>query len=515
MTSPEPRASDGTFGTVPTPSVFAYDTARSMPTVLEHADRGAIAGRPERGPHRHRVSRGVLILGKPRTLVGLDRLIDTLDERRGRIPVFDRRRIDKRLEGRSGLAFRLQRAVQTNARRIAAADDRPDFTRRRVEREQRCLQRLDGARDDRFPAAARRRGRGHPRFDVTERADDSGLCCLLHVRVDGRVHAEPLLVDGVLSESLDELAPHDLLEVQGGRILAPESVVERHLLGNRRVVLLGRDEPVLAHQPQHHVAALRGAVEIRRGIRGGRRLDDARQHCGFGDRHVRGRFAEIPARGCFCAVQPVAEVDLVQIDFENLILAVHLFDALGEYRLAHFSPQCLVARQKADARELLRNRARALGSPAFANVSEYRADDADAVDAVMSVKARVLDRQYGIPQMRRDATEFDFHAVLTRNGKYWSIVGVVHRGPFGRFAYLAQLVCAGKACNHLIQEPSCEQDNENRGRRQAANGVRVLQRKIACALLPRPQLSAEPIDRSGRPVPSRIRIGHFGRMFSH
>ncbi len=46
----------------------------------------------------------------------------------------------------------------------------------------------------------------------------------------------------------------------------------------------------------------------------------------------------------------------------------------------------LVAREEADARQLLRNRARAFGGTPFANVLEHGAEDADAVDAVVLVK---------------------------------------------------------------------------------------------------------------------------------
>ena len=233
---------------------------------FEQTDRGAITGRPKCGAHRHRVGRGVLILGKPRALVGLNRLIDTLDERRGRIPVFDCRRIDERLEGRSGLAFRLQRAVQANARRIAAADNRSDFTRSPGRARTAMPAAARPGPDDRPANAARSRGGGHPRFDVTERADDSGLCCLLHLRVDGRVDAEALLVNGLLPNRSMSWRRDDFLEVQGGRILAAKAVVKRHLLGDRRVSLALGDEAVVAHQAKHHVAAFGCAVEVRRGI---------------------------------------------------------------------------------------------------------------------------------------------------------------------------------------------------------------------------------------------------------
>ena len=83
------------------------------------------------------------------------------------------------------------------------------------------------------------------------------------------------------------------------------------------------------------------------------------------DRQVGGRLAEVSARGRFGAVEPVAEVDLVQIDLENLVLAVELLDPLRENRFAHLAAKRLVAREEADSRQLLRNRARAFGRAAL------------------------------------------------------------------------------------------------------------------------------------------------------
>ena len=134
-----------------------------------------------------------------------------------------------------------------------------------------------------------------------------------------------------------------------------------------------------------------GALEIRRGIGCGRRSDDARQHRGFGHGEIGRRLAEVAARGRFRAVEAIAEIHLVQIDLENLVLAVELLDPLRENRFAQFAAKRLVAREKADARELLRDRARAFGRAALADVGEHGADDADAVDAVVVVETRVFD----------------------------------------------------------------------------------------------------------------------------
>src|SRR4029079_9244108 len=48
--------------------------------------------------------------------------------------------VDKRLEGRAGLAFRLRRAIEATLVEVAAADHCPDRTAGRVQRYERALQ---------------------------------------------------------------------------------------------------------------------------------------------------------------------------------------------------------------------------------------------------------------------------------------------------------------------------------------------------------------------------------------
>ncbi len=104
--------------------------------------------------------------------------------------------------------------------------------------------------------------------------------------------------------------------------------------------------------------------------------------------------AEIAARRGFGAVQPGAEVHLVQIQLEDLVLGVFVLDQRGEDHLLQLAGVGLLQREETHARELLRDRAGALRAVAFAEVRDRRAGHANEVDALMIVEALILDREH-------------------------------------------------------------------------------------------------------------------------
>ena len=84
--------------------------------------------------------------------------------------------------------------------------------------------------------------------------------------------------------------------------------------------------------------------------------------------------AEVAARGGLDAVQAVAEVDLVQIQLEDLLLGVEVLDVRREDDFLQLPAICLVAREEALSRELLRDRAAAFGAPALLKVPQDGAE---------------------------------------------------------------------------------------------------------------------------------------------
>src|SRR2546430_17514432 len=80
---------------------------------------------------------------------------------------------------------------------------------------------------------------------------------------------------------------------------------------------LGGEEALVAHQAQHHVAPLHGALGVGPRVVGGRRLGQRRQRRRLRDVELAGRLAEVdPARG-LDPVRPRAEVDLIWIELED------------------------------------------------------------------------------------------------------------------------------------------------------------------------------------------------------
>ena len=174
-----------------------------MPTVFEHAHGSAIARRAQRRPYRHRRCGRMLVFRQPRALIRVDGSFKSIDDAGRRISILDRRRIDERLERRAGLALRLQRTVQPDACRIAAADDRAHFAGR-PDRARSATPAAALSVQGGLPrGSAEPRRRADARLDFSQRADDGGLGGLLHVRVDRRIDAQPSLINGVLPEPLD------------------------------------------------------------------------------------------------------------------------------------------------------------------------------------------------------------------------------------------------------------------------------------------------------------------------
>ena len=95
------------------------------------------------------------------------------------------------------------------------------------------------------PAAPLRVLEARPALDVLQPVFDHGLGRLLQVAVDRREDAQAALVDALPSESLDELAPDLLLEIEAEGFLDLERVVERDRRGFARSAVAASIAPEL------------------------------------------------------------------------------------------------------------------------------------------------------------------------------------------------------------------------------------------------------------------------------
>ena len=129
---------------------------------------------------------------------------------------------------------------------------------------------------------------------------------------------------------LHELLPDFFLEVLPERLFAAECIDELDLLLRRALECLVRDDLLLAHCVQDERATRQrpGHAHGRRIHR--RRVDETREQRGFSQVQIGRRLPEVSAGRRFSAVETVAEIDLVQIELEDLILRIHALDPPGE-----------------------------------------------------------------------------------------------------------------------------------------------------------------------------------------
>ena len=111
------------------------------PDRLQHANGDEVLGLGERGADAHRpVELAVVVLGLPVLAAGLrggNEERGVVDDGRRRESLFQRRRVDERLERRSGLALRLRHVVELVALEAPAADERQDGAVLRPHRDER------------------------------------------------------------------------------------------------------------------------------------------------------------------------------------------------------------------------------------------------------------------------------------------------------------------------------------------------------------------------------------------
>ena len=101
----------------------------------------------------------------------------------------------------------------------------------------------------------------------------------------------------------------------------------------------------------------------------------------------------------------MTHVDLVEVQLQEPVLRVPLLQLECEQRLLHLAGEAPVRREEEHLGELLGDRAAALHDAAVAEVRVGGAEDAPDVDPEVRVEARVLDRDDGVAQAKRDLLE--------------------------------------------------------------------------------------------------------------
>ena len=360
------------------------------------ADREADAGHRhveallERLAHRHRAAElMVVVRGTPLAGGGRHGERRVADDRRGREGAdAEGGERDERLEGRSGLAPRVERAVEAAAHAAPPADQRQDLAGARPHDDHRPFER-----------DARRLLRLELGQSVVERAARRGLQFDVHRGEDHR----PRLAGTRLPSAGHEFAARRVEHV-AGRI---ERIGERRDAERRRrgrLLLHRRDVPELAHPREDPRRARLRLARVAPRIEASRRGDHPRQHRLLVEREVVHVAAEVVQRAGRHADDgdraALAEVDLVEIDLEQPLLGDLPLDVGGEERLVRLARQRPLAPHDAVLDHLLGDRAPALHLPA-AQVGPGRAQQPDRIDAAVLQEARVLGGHYRLDQAAR------------------------------------------------------------------------------------------------------------------
>ena len=344
------------------------------------------------------------------------------------------RQIDNRLECRAGLALGLRRSVELALAVIPAADHgaHPAIE---VERHQRCLPDPGGAAvtDKRKLQRILRRALQR-RF---QRGDDGD------VAVD-----MAKIAHGAIQHPIGEIAR----AIAAARTRRDGGALLRRAGGGGRIGKTG-----IHHARQHLPGAGIGLRLVAGRVIARGRLQQAGQHRRLIEIEVARAAPEIaPGRGIH-TIGAGAEIDPVQIDAENLVLAEFLLQPEGEQQFLYLAVEAALRGQEQVLGQLLRDRAATLHHPPFAEIGHAGAGKAEQIDTEMIVEAAVLNGDDGTRQVPRHRLHRQGFAInLAETGEGAAIGGEkLDAGP-------ARLLVQGGNVRQLIGEVTDRPGNQHR-----------------------------------------------------
>ena len=187
------------------------------------------------------------------------------------------------------------------------------------------------------------------------------------------------------------------------------------------------------HGLQHVFGAGLGGGEIVGGGKPARRLGQGGQDRRLRQGQLGGGLVEIALGSGLHAERALAEIDPVQIEFEDLLLGQEVLDLHGQPHLLQLALDGLVGAQDQVLHQLHGQRRAALHDPAGAHVGHERAHHGAPVHAVMLEEVLVLDRDEGLRhvsgqllQLHRAAVSRPAHA---QHGSVRAQHGVARLAP--------------------------------------------------------------------------------------
>ena len=224
--------------------------------------------------------------------------------------------------------------------------------------------------------------------------------------------------------------------------------------------------------------ALVGALEIAVGRELGRRLHQAGEEGRLRQRHESRALAEIFLRRGLDPIGARAEIDAVEIEFEDLVLGVAALEPERQDRLLDLARQRALPRQEQILGELLGQRRAALDAAAAGHIAQKRARHAERVDAVMFVEPPILDRHEGLRQIGRQVDEPDRRAAgVAAIGDERAVVG--EDGDVGRPLRHRELIDRRKLAR-VIGDERAERDDAPDREHEAPIGEVAERRAAPC-----------------------------------
>ncbi len=259
----------------------------------------------------------------------------------------------------------------------------------------------------------------------------------LQLRIDGGADGKAAFVELFLAIHVEEFTAdllHEIGSVADLHAAAAKRDFEIGAAGFGRFI--GGDEALLLHAGDDPVAPRERAFAVAIGVVVVRALGKRGEIGGLGDGEFVERLAEIVERGGGDTVGADAEIDLVQIELEDLVLGESLFEADRDQRLFQLAVERDVGGKQEVLGDLLRDRGGADEAAVLHDVHdivEDGADDAHRIDAAMAVEILVLGREEGIDHAGRNGGDGNVEAALAREFADEFAVARMHAGHDRRF----------------------------------------------------------------------------------
>ena len=190
----------------------------------------------------------------------------------------------------------------------------------------------------------------------------------------------------------------------------------------------GGDDVVLGHAVEHVALPRPGRVRVAQGRVVARRLRQPGEQGDLAQVQVAGVLVEVGAGRGLHPVGALAQVDLVQVEVEDLLLGEHALDAVGENRLGQLAQVALFRGEQQAAGDLLGDGRAALAAAAGEQVVDGGPGDGPAVQAGVLPETAVLGGDKGPGQECGHLAVGDDDAELVGDGVDGPAAAVEHQG---------------------------------------------------------------------------------------